>query len=107
MTTSKRITGYLNLMAGAEAERTLMRGFTSVRDLAGNTFGLKRAIDEGVVNGPRIWPSGAMISQTSGHGDYRMLYEIPRAPGAALSHGEVMGGGVIADGATEATSSRG
>lgn len=93
--------GYLNLMAGAEAERTLMRGFTSVRDLAGNTFGLKRAIDEGVVNGPRIWPSGAMISQTSGHGDYRMLYEIPRAPGAELSHGEVMGGGVIADGAAE------
>ncbi|MBO6851300.1 MAG: amidohydrolase family protein [Marinobacter sp.] len=93
--------GYLNLLAGAEAERTLMRGFTSVRDLAGNSFGLKRAIDEGVVSGPRIWPSGAMISQTSGHGDYRMLYEIPRAPGAELSHGEVMGAGVIADGADE------
>src|SRR6516225_4240787 len=54
--------GYINHIAAAEAERTLMRGFTSVRDMAGPSFGLKRAIDEGVIRGPRIWPSGAMIS---------------------------------------------
>ncbi|MEX0605809.1 MAG: amidohydrolase family protein [Marinobacter sp.] len=93
--------GYLVLIAGAEAERTLMRGFTSVRDLAGPSFALKRAIDEGVVVGPRIWPSGAMISQTSGHGDFRMRYEIPRGPDAELSRGEIVGGGAIADGVDE------
>ena len=46
--------GYNNLVAGAEATDTLMRGFTTVRDLGGPTFGLKTAIDEGVVKGPRI-----------------------------------------------------
>ena len=58
--------GFTNLLAGAEARATLMRGFTSVRDLGGPSFGLKQAIDSGVVEGPRIWPSGAMITVTSG-----------------------------------------
>src|SRR5215468_8860525 len=43
--------GYLNVMAGAEATDTLMRGFTTVRDVGGPTFGLKRAIDEGIIAG--------------------------------------------------------
>jgi len=68
--------GYVNLVAGEEAERTLMRGFTSVRDMGGPSFGLKRAVDAGITPGPRIWPSGALISQTGGHGDWRMPYEI-------------------------------
>jgi imidazolonepropionase-like amidohydrolase len=89
--------GYLNLVAAAEATRTLMRGFTTVRDLAGSSFGLKRAIDEGLVDGPRIWPCGAMISQTGGHGDFRMPYEVPRSPGSPLSRGDVLGDGAIAD----------
>ena len=55
--------GYLNLLAAREAGNTLMRGFTTVRDIGGPVFGLKRAIDEGVVIGPRIYPSGAMITQ--------------------------------------------
>src|SRR4030095_17005381 len=46
--------GYLNLLAGAEAADTLMRGFTTVRDVGGPAFGLKRAIDEGVIPGPRL-----------------------------------------------------
>ena len=89
--------GYLNLLAGREAEATLMRGFTSVRDLGGPTFGLKRAIDEGVIAGPRIWPSGAMISQTGGHGDFRFPYEVPAARNAPPSRGEAVNGGMIAD----------
>lgn len=89
--------GYINLVAGKAATETLMRGFTSVRDLSGPTFGLKRAIDEGIVNGPRIWPSGAMISQSGGHGDFRMPYEVPAPANAPLSRGEVLNGGVIAD----------
>lgn len=93
--------GYLNLLAAAEAERILMRGFTSIRDMAGPCFGLKRAIDTGLVPGPRIWPSGAMISQTSGHGDYRALHELPSSRTSPLSRGDQMGGGAIADGGTE------
>src|SRR5262249_56620028 len=63
--------GYLNLAAGAEATDTLMRGFTTVRDVGGPSFGLKRAIDDGIVAGPRIYPSGAVITVTSRHGDFR------------------------------------
>ena len=90
--------GYINLVAASEAEKTLMRGFTSVRDMAGPTFSLKRAIDGGIVTGPRIWPSGAMISQTGGHGDFRFPYEIPASQNARLSRGDAIGGGAIADG---------
>lgn len=91
----------MNFYAAKEANNTLMRGFTSVRDLSGPVFSLKRAIDAHIVNGPRIWPSGAMISQTGGHGDFRMTYEIPSAKNAPLSRGEAIGGGVIADGPDE------
>lgn len=90
--------GYLNLVAAHEANKTLLRGFTSVRDLAGPSFGLKRAIDQGLTPGPRIYPSGAMISQSGGHGDFRLPYEVPAAPNAPLSHGDAIGGGAIADG---------
>ena len=93
--------GFINLAAAEQAEQTLLRGFTSVRDMAGPSFGLKRAIDAGIAAGPRIWPSGAMISQTGGHADFRMRYEIPTAPNAPLSHIEVAGGSAIADGASE------
>jgi len=70
--------GFNNLVAAAEASDTLMRGFTTVRDVGGPVFGLKRAIDEGVIEGPRIYPSGAVITVTSGHGDFRQLTDLPR-----------------------------
>jgi imidazolonepropionase-like amidohydrolase len=89
--------GYINLVAGREAEATLMRGFTTVRDMGGPTFGLKRAIDEGLVAGPRIYPSGAFISQTAGHGDFRQLSDIPRTPSTPLSYAERIGVAAIAD----------
>src|SRR5499433_3996347 len=89
--------GYLNLVAGAEATDTLMRGFTTVRDVGGPAFGLKRAIDEGAVAGPRIFPSGAMITVTSGHGDFRQPFEVPRTLGAPQSRGEQLGAAMIAD----------
>jgi imidazolonepropionase-like amidohydrolase len=90
--------GYINLVAAKEAQASLMRGFTSVRDMGGPTFGLKRAIDQGLYPGPRIYPSGAMISQTSGHGDFRMPGEIPRTVGDPLSRAEQEGVAIIADG---------
>jgi imidazolonepropionase-like amidohydrolase len=89
--------GYLNLIAGAEATDTLMRGFTTVRDVGGPAFGLKRAIDEGIVPGPRIYPSGAIITVTSGHGDFRQPFEVPRVLGAPQSRGEQTGAAMIAD----------
>jgi len=93
--------GYLNQIAARDAERTLMRGFTTVRDAGGPCFGLKRAIDEGIVAGPRIYPSGAFISQTGGHGDFRMRHEVPRDLASPLSHMERIGVSTIADGADE------
>ena len=47
--------------------------------------------------GPRIYPSGAFISQTSGHGDFRFSFEVPRVPGGPLSHSEIEGIAAIAD----------
>jgi imidazolonepropionase-like amidohydrolase len=89
--------GYTNLVAGAEATDTLLRGFTTVRDLGGPTFGLKRAIDEGIVAGPRIFPSGAIITVTSGHGDFRQLFELPRVLGGPPTRMEALGASMVAD----------
>ena len=88
--------GYLNLLAGAEATATLLRGFTTIRDMGGPVFGLKRAIDEGLLPGPRIYPSGAVITITGGHGDFRALSDLPRTPGT-LSRVEQMGAAAVAD----------
>ena len=93
--------GFLNLQAGVNAQATLMRGFTSVRDMGGPAFGLKRAIDRGLIVGPRIYPSGAMITQTGGHGDFRFPFELPRGNADPLSRSEVMGASAIADGVPE------
>lgn len=83
------------------AAAMLMRGFTSVRDMAGPVFELQQAIDDGRLIGPRIWPSGAMISQTGGHGDFRDLDELPRTPTSELSPAEAYGVSAIADGVPE------
>lgn len=92
---------FVHLVAGQEAGATLMRGFTTVRDTGGPVFGLKLAIDNGVVTGPRIFPSGAMISQTSGHGDFRLLNTLPRMPSSEADYTERTGVAAIADGADE------
>ena len=89
--------GYNNIVAGAEATDTLLRGFTTVRDVGGPAFGLKQAIDEGIIAGPRIFPSGAMITTTGGHGDFRQLYELPRTIGGTLSRVEQIGFSAVAD----------
>lgn len=89
--------GYVNLVAGKNAENLLMNGYTSIRDLGGPVFGLKKAIDQGVSNGPRIWPSGAFISQTGGHGDFRLPNEIPSDPNRGLSYAERINAAAIAD----------
>jgi imidazolonepropionase-like amidohydrolase len=89
--------GFTTLLAGVEARATLMRGFTTVRDMGGPSFGLKQAIDLGIIEGPRIWPSGAIITVTSGHGDFRMASELPRDGSRPLSRMEQIGGSMGAD----------
>jgi imidazolonepropionase-like amidohydrolase len=74
-----------------------MRGFTTVRDMGGPAFGLKKAIDQGIVDGPRIYPSGAMITITGGHGDFRQTFELPRILGGPLPRMEVLGAAMLAD----------
>jgi imidazolonepropionase-like amidohydrolase len=86
------------IRAGAEAGNVLNRGFTSVRDFGGPSFGLKQTIDDGVIPGPRIWSSGPMISQTAGHGDFRSINQRPVSLGGAIDHSEVIGATIIADG---------
>ncbi len=93
--------GYLNIAAAKASGDTLMRGFTTVRDVGGNSFGVKRAIDEGLAEGPRIYPSGAYISQTSGHGDFRGPNDVPENPGTPLDYQQRVGHTLIADGVPE------
>lgn len=93
--------GFANLAAGDEAEDTLMRGFTTVRDVGGPAFGLKRAIDRGIIDGPRIYPAGAMMTVTSGHGDFRQMSDLPRKPGL-FTPMEVNGGSIVVDSPDEA-----
>jgi imidazolonepropionase-like amidohydrolase len=93
--------GFIFLAAAAQAERTLMRGFTTVRDLGGPSFPLKQAIDSGLTTGPRIYPSGAMITTTGGHGDLRPTSDLPRSPGGPPTQIEQKGAAAIADSADE------
>ena len=88
--------GFANLAAGDEATDTLMRGFTTVRDVGGPAFGLKRAIDQGIIEGPRIYPSGAMMTVTSGHGDFRQMSDLPRKPGL-FTPMEINGASIVVD----------
>jgi imidazolonepropionase-like amidohydrolase len=59
------------IRAARRAHDYLMAGFTTVRDMGGNAFGLRKALDAGMFPGPRIYPSGPAIGQTTGHGDFR------------------------------------
>ena len=93
--------GYINLVASQQSQETLLRGFTSVRDVGGPVFGLKQAIDEGLIDGPRIYPSGAYISQTSGHGDFRGKNDVPAQQGRPLTYLERIGVTFVADGEPE------
>ncbi|SMG20382.1 Imidazolonepropionase [Rhodococcus rhodochrous J3] len=82
----------------AEARNMLLRGFTAVRDMAGDTGSIKSVIDRGLFDGPRIYPSQAAISQTSGHGDFGFVYECPTALGGDQARAEQIGFMRVADG---------
>ncbi|WP_033372604.1 metal-dependent hydrolase family protein [Glaciibacter superstes] len=59
------------LTAARRLRSALERGFTTLRDVAGGDSGLARAIDQGVIEAPRYFYTGAALSQTGGHGDPR------------------------------------
>ena len=85
------------------AERALMDGFTAARDMGGPAFGLMRNINNGVIIGPKIYPSGTFVSQTSGHGDFRDRADAGYSPQSAWdrSNFEQFGIGAVADGVPE------
>ena len=62
---------YVAAAARQRLERALRRGFTTVRDVAGGDLGLVRALDEGLIDGPRYLFAGRALTQTGGHGDPR------------------------------------
>ncbi|WP_455389626.1 amidohydrolase family protein [Petrachloros mirabilis] len=96
---------YIASMALVEAKATLMRGYTSVRDISGQVVGIKKAIDQGHFAGPRIWSSGAGLSMSAGHGDVKTNYMRPRQLGGApWTDVEYIGMSVIADGVPEVLS---
>ncbi|GAA1860136.1 amidohydrolase family protein [Microbacterium koreense] len=82
----------------AEAGSMLQRGFTTVRDMGGDTAPIKALIDEGRFPGPRIFPSQAMISQTSGHADFSFVYDVPEEFGGRPSRMEDLHFTRVADG---------
>lgn len=91
-----------HLLVGAKAnEKVLLRGFTTVRDVGGNVFSLAKLTDAGVYDGPRIFPSGPAISQTSGHTDFRPSTAVPAEPDAPLVYMESIGHVMVADGVPE------
>ncbi|NUG13185.1 amidohydrolase family protein, partial [Acinetobacter seifertii] len=91
---------YINLFAANAAEKQLLRGFTTVRDMGGGALALAKAIDNKLVTGPRVFASGAFISQTGGHGDFGLPTDVPRKIGE-LSYVERNDMAAIADGADQ------
>jgi len=88
--------GEIGARMGIISKDQLMRGFTTVRDLCGNTHGLRNAINKGAVQGPRIVSAGACISPRSGHGDF-LGYNYKKGQ----THLEDLGMVRIVDGPTE------
>jgi imidazolonepropionase-like amidohydrolase len=97
---SERPVSLVTLQAARVLEGMLQRGFTTIRDAGGADGGLAEAIEEGLVPGPRIFPSGQALSQTGGHGDLR-----PRTRSVSVVACACCEGGAalarIADGAAE------
>ncbi len=92
---------YQGAVAAARLEGMLMNGFTTIMDTGGPAQFAQRLVDEGIFKGPRIYPSEAMISQTSGHGDFRTATDLhPNLPGNRTHPWDSLFS-CIADGETE------
>src|SRR3989449_4830672 len=85
------------LRVAAFIEETLDQGFTTVRDAGGLDPAWAQVVAKGLLRGPRILPSGAFLSQTGGHGDWRAPHQ------DTIEHGigGLVAGFIICDGADE------
>jgi imidazolonepropionase-like amidohydrolase len=88
----------LAVRSAAKAKMALMSGFTTWRDMGGMGAGLKKSIDAGVVEGPRIYPSGAFIGPTGSHADFRNFTTPNETVYGANSAGSRLGMTFTADG---------
>ena len=68
----------MTALAAQNMRETLMRGFTTVRDCCGADRGLADAVAQGLLQGPRIFVSGRALTQTGGHGDFRLRTDLRR-----------------------------
>lgn len=82
----------------ASSTQMLLRGFTTVRDMGGDTAPLKKVFDRNQFPGPRIFPSQAALSQSAGHGDFSMVYDTAAEFGGARSRAETIGFMRVVDG---------
>ena len=62
--------------AAASMRGMLARGFTTVRDTGGADWGIKAAVDEGSIPGPRLFIAGQAIGPTGGHSDPRRRTDV-------------------------------
>lgn len=92
-TTTRPLAAYA-LKVARFIEETLDQGFTTVRDAGGLDPAWAGAVERRLLRGPRILPSGAFLSQTGGHGDFRLAYE--DTPPAAVPG--LLAGSVLCDG---------
>lgn len=92
----------IGAVAVASAREHLMNGFTTVRDMGGMSTGFKRHIDSGLLVGPRIYAAGGYITQTGGHGDFRLRSQ-PNSAYSGVQHSnlERLGIARFADGVPE------
>jgi len=81
----------------AAAKFFLDHGFTTIRDAGGTHPDLARAYNRRQLYGPRVFPSGAIVSQTAGHGDWRNRYD-PHPTHAGASPYLSADNAILADG---------
>jgi imidazolonepropionase-like amidohydrolase len=95
-------TDYDQMLAGAYTAHVLLeyldQGFTTTRDTGCNVLGVAKGVNKGIIPGPRIYPSGGVLSQTGGHGDIGFFNDRPGDVDDLERHGW----GYIVDGVTEA-----
>ncbi|WP_226629739.1 metal-dependent hydrolase family protein [Alloyangia pacifica] len=92
---------YIGIKAAQAAEEALMRGYTSLRDVGGASWGAKLAADRDEIAGPRVWPSLRAISQFGGHGDANPRFMDPREFGGPENNLERLGYSRIVNGRAE------
>ena len=98
ITGTRMLPSFVTARAAQVLNGMLMSGFTTVRDAGGADAGHRLAVEQGLIDGPRLFVGGRAISQTGGHGDSRSPADL--CDPCACSH-LFPGMGRIADGVDE------